>query len=149
MSNTTVTMQLRSSAKSIKAGYALALLLALAIAVYMQSAQAADARLWSLVAIPAVLAIYLAIQHLNKAYTTLTIESGRLRYKSGMTSKSTRTMDLSKIQDVRVDQTVSQRMMGIGNLSIESAGNAGQIVMLGVDRPQEAADRILELARER
>ena len=58
-------------------------------------------------------------------------------------------MDLSKIQDVRVDQSAGQRMLGIGDLSIESAGNTSQIVMLSVDRPQEAADRILELARER
>jgi uncharacterized membrane protein YdbT with pleckstrin-like domain len=140
-------MQLRSSSKTIKAGYAVALLLAIAIAAYILSSEAADARLWALLAIPAALAIYLAIRHMNKAYTTLTIENGRLRYESGMTSKSTRTMDLSKIQDVRVDQSVSQRMLGIGDISIESAGNTGQIVMLGVDSPQEAADRILELSR--
>ncbi|MEO5925527.1 MAG: PH domain-containing protein [Bryobacteraceae bacterium] len=147
MPDAPTTLKLRSSSKAIKAGYACALLLALAIAAYILSSEAADARLWALLTIPAALALYLVIQHLAKTYTQLTIESGRLRYESGMLSKSTRTMDLAKLQDVRVDQSASQRLMGIGDLSIESAGNTSQIVMLSIDRPQEAADRILEIAR--
>jgi membrane protein YdbS with pleckstrin-like domain len=141
--------KIRSSSKSIKAGYALALIVAIAIAAYVSSAEAADTRLWALLAFPAALAIYLLALHLGKAYTQLTVENGRLRYESGMLSKTTRTMDLSKLQDVRVDQTPGQRMLGIGDLSIESAGNTSQIVMLGVDSPQQVADRILELARAR
>ncbi len=123
------------------------MLLALAIAGYIQSEEAPDSRLWALLAIPGALALYLGAQHLGKAYTTLTVENGRLRYESGMTSKSTRTMDLSKLQDIRVDQTPLQRMLSIGDISIESAGNTSQIVMLGIDNPQEAADRILEMSR--
>ena len=140
-------LKIRSSSKSIKAGDALALIVAIAIAAYISSAEAADARLWALLLIPAVFAIYLMMQHMAKAYTQLTIENGRLRYESGIASKSTRTMDLSKLQDIRVDQSPGQRMLGIGDLSIESAGNTSQIVMLGVDSPQEVADRILELSR--
>jgi uncharacterized membrane protein YdbT with pleckstrin-like domain len=100
-----------------------------------------------LLSIPAAIALYAVALHLQKAFTHLTVDNGRIRYESGMLSKSTRTMDLSKLQDVRVDQNVSQRMLGIGDLSIESAGNTSQIVILSIDRPQEAADRILELAR--
>ncbi len=140
-------MKLNASLKTIQANYALTLVLALAISAYILSSENADPRLWLLLLIPAALGLYAAFQHLGKAFTSITIENGRLRYESGMFSKSTRTMDLSKLQDVRVDQSVSQRLMGIGNLSIESAGNTSQIVMLGIDRPQEAADKILELAR--
>jgi uncharacterized membrane protein YdbT with pleckstrin-like domain len=140
-------LKIRSSVKSIKAGYVVCLFIAIAIAAFISTRETADARLWTLLVIPAALALYLASKHMAKAYTQLTIENGRLRYESGMASKSTRTMDLSKLQDIRVDQTAMQRMMGIGNLSIESAGESGQLVMLGVDNPQAVADRILDLAR--
>jgi uncharacterized membrane protein YdbT with pleckstrin-like domain len=147
MSNASVPIQLKASLKMIKAGYAFSLLLALAFAAYISSIQTPDPRLWWLLAIPVACGIYAMVLHLQKAFTHLTIENGRIRYESGMLSKSTRTMDLSKLQDVRVDQSVSQRLMGIGDLSIESAGNTSQIVILSIDSPQEAADRILELAR--
>jgi hypothetical protein len=38
-------------------------------------------------------------------------------------------------------------MVGIGNLSFETAGGSSRIVMPSIDRPQLAADHILELAR--
>ncbi len=149
MSNSQVPIKLTASAKMIKAGYALALLLALAIGAYILTLQNPDTSLWWLLALPAALAIYAVIHHLQLSFTHITIDNGRIRYEAGVFAKSTRTMDLSKLQDVRVDQTVPQRLLGIGDLSIESAGNTSQIVILAIDRPQEAADRILELARAR
>ncbi len=56
-------------------------------------------------------------------------------------------MELAKVQDVRVDQTLGQRMLNIGDLSLETAGETSRIVMQSIDRPQEAADHILELSR--
>jgi len=38
---------------------------------------------------------------------------------------------------------VLQRMFGIGNLSIETAGEASRLTIRNVDRPQEVADEIL------
>ncbi len=147
MSNITGPIRLKASLKMIQAGYAIALVWALATTAFILSNEAPDPRLWALLSIPAAIAIYSVILHLQKAFIHLTIDGGRIRYESGMLSKSTRTMDLSKLQDVRVDQSVSQRLLGIGDLSIESAGNTSQIVINSIDRPQEAADRILGLAR--
>jgi uncharacterized membrane protein YdbT with pleckstrin-like domain len=133
----------------IQATYAFALLLALAIAAFVLTLENPDGRLWWLLAIPVSIAAYAVLRHLQLGFTHLTVVNGQIRYESGMLSKSTRTMDLSKLQDVRVDQTVSQRLLGMGDLSIESAGNTSQLVILSIDRPQAAADRILELARVR
>jgi uncharacterized membrane protein YdbT with pleckstrin-like domain len=149
MPNEPAAIKLTASAKMIKAGYVFAVLLALAVAAYILSIDMPDPRLWWLLALPAALALYAMVHHLQLSFTHLTIDNGRIRYESGMFSKSTRTMDLSKLQDVRVDQSVSQRLLGIGDLSIESAGNTSQIVILSIDHPQAAADRILELARAR
>jgi len=108
-----------------------------------------DQRMWALLAIPALGIIILAIRHTRRLLIKLTILDDRLRYEAGLLSKSTRTMELTKIQDVRVDQTLGQRMLDIGDLALETAGESSRIVMPSVDRPHEAADRILELSRAR
>jgi membrane protein YdbS with pleckstrin-like domain len=94
-------------------------------------------------------ALYLMGRHIQRRLVKLTILEDRLRYEAGFLSKTTRTMELSKVQDVRVDQTVGQRMLNIGNLSLETAGESSRIVMPSVDRPHEAAEGILELSRGR
>jgi putative membrane protein len=81
---------------------------------------------------------------LNRQLTTVTIAGERLRYESGLFSKSTRTIQLQKVQDVRVDQRLSQRLFGVGNLSIETAGEASRLTIPDVDNPQALADTILD-----
>ena len=105
--------------------------------------------MWALLALPALAALYLMAGHIRRRMVKLTILNDRLRYEAGFLSKTTRTMELAKVQDVRVDQTVGQRMLNIGNLSLETAGESSRIVMPSVDRPHDAADRILELSRAR
>jgi membrane protein YdbS with pleckstrin-like domain len=81
--------------------------------------------------------------------TQITIGEGRLHYESGVLSKVSRTMELSKVQDVRVDQTLGQRILGMGDLALETAGETSRITMAGIDRPREAADYILQLSRSK
>ena len=81
---------------------------------------------------------------LRRQLTTISITGDRLRYVSGMASKSTRTIQLAKVQDVRVDQTLGQRIFGVGDLSIETAGEASRLTIADVDNPQSLADTILD-----
>ncbi len=140
-------MQIRASLKMVKLGYILSLLLAAAIAVYLLSIHNEDPHMWGLLAVPAVLIIFVMIRHSRRRLTKLVILSDRLRYEFGLFSKTTRTIELAKVQDVRVDQSLSQRLLNIGDLSMETAGGSSRIVMFSIDRPQEAADHILELSK--
>jgi membrane protein YdbS with pleckstrin-like domain len=142
-------VQISTSVKTIKIGYILCLLVAMGIAGYLFAIHNEDERMWALLALPALAALYLVARHIRRRMVRLTILDDRLRYEAGFLSKTTRTMELSKVQDVRVDQTVGQRMLNIGNLSLETAGESSRIVMPSVDRPHEAADRILALSRGR
>ena len=142
-------MQISASVKLIKIGYIVCLLVAIGIAVYLLAIQNQDDRMWALEALPALAALYLLTRHLRRRMVKLTIVDDRLRYEAGFLSKTTRTMELTKVQDVRVDQTFGQRMLNIGNLSLETAGESSRIVMPSVDRPHEAADKILQLSRGR
>ncbi len=145
-------MQIRASLKMVKLGYVLSLLLAAGIAVYLLTIRdqaERNPRMWGLLVVPALLMFFVMIRHIRRRLTKLVILNDRLRYESGLFSKTTRTIELAKVQDVRVDQTLGQRMLKIGDLSLETAGGTSRIVMLSIDRPQEAADHILELSKSR
>lgn len=140
-------MQLRASMKFIKLGYVMCLLLAVAIAVYLEATGPADERLWWLLLVPGILGVIVMIRHIRRRMVKLEITGDRVRYESGFLSKMTRTEDVGKLQDVQVHQTIGQRLLGIGDLSFETAGGSSRIVMHSIDRPQMVADHILELAR--
>jgi uncharacterized membrane protein YdbT with pleckstrin-like domain len=83
-----------------------------------------------------------------RRFTKTTITGDRLRFESGMAAKTTRNIQISKIQDVRVDQRVSQRMFNVGDLSIETAGESSRLTVHNVDDPQALADEILNRAQK-
>ena len=83
---------------------------------------------------------------LRRQFTKTTISGDRLHYETGMFAKTTRTIQLSRLQDLRVDQTFSQRIFRVGNLSIETAGAASWEAIEDVDNPQAVADEILNSA---
>jgi uncharacterized membrane protein YdbT with pleckstrin-like domain len=97
---------------------------------------------WAMV-LPPVLLLWPAVRALERRFTCITVSGDRLRYETGITSKSTRTIQLSKVQDVRVDQGLMQRMFNVGNLSIETAGETSRLTIGNVDSPQALADELL------
>lgn len=140
-------MELRPSLKFVKLGYVGCLLLAVAIGVYLKvSPDHPEHAGWAFL-LPAILVFFTVIRHIQRRLVKLTVLGDRLRYEAGLFSKSTRTIELAKVQDVRVDQTLGQRMINVGDLSLETAGSASRIEIDSIDRPQAAADHILELAR--
>ena len=140
-------MQVRSTTKFIKLGYVLCLAMAIGIAAYLKYTGPADPNYWWLLIVPAFLIILLAMRHMKRLQVKLDIVGDRVRYESGFFSKMTRTEEVIKLQDVQVHQTFGQRIVGIGDLSFETAGGSSRIVMKSIDHPQAAADHILELAK--
>jgi uncharacterized membrane protein YdbT with pleckstrin-like domain len=131
----------RPSSKLLKPVYSLSFIL-IAIA-YGYNNNRTDRQDW-LVIPPLLLLAWTVFRHIKLRFTSLTIASRRLRYDVGMLSRSTRTMELAKVQDVHVNQTLFQRMLGLGNLSIESAGETGRLSINNIDRPHDVAEFILE-----
>ncbi|MDX2153817.1 MAG: PH domain-containing protein [Bryobacteraceae bacterium] len=135
----------RPSVKHVIAKYCFCgILVVLALVAYAQYPRTVPA--W-LPAVPAALFLWPLSQHIARQFTKVTVEGGRLRFETGMLSKSTRTMDLAKIQDVRVDQSIGQRILGVGMLSLETAGETSRLAIENIDDPQDVADRILTAAK--
>jgi uncharacterized membrane protein YdbT with pleckstrin-like domain len=138
-------LNVRPSGKLLVPFYVLAVLAAILIEIYRKGQ---DPNLIYLQLIPSFLLLWTVLRHLRLSFTTLTVSGGKLRYQSGVLSRSTRTMEIKKVQDVRVDQTLGQRMLGMGDISIETAGESSRLTMSGVDRPQAIADQILDAAHK-
>jgi uncharacterized membrane protein YdbT with pleckstrin-like domain len=81
--------------------------------------------------------------HLRRRTITMRLHEGHLTIESGFLSRTRRTVDMAKIQDVTVSQTLGQRLMGVGDLRLESAGESGAMGIANVDGPRQIADTIL------
>ena len=82
---------------------------------------------------------------IRRLATKLSVTNDKLYYETGFISKATRIIQIAKIQDVRVNQSMGQRMMNIGDLLIETAGESSRLTMHNVDGARALADRIIEL----
>jgi uncharacterized membrane protein YdbT with pleckstrin-like domain len=135
---------IRPTMKFIKLGYALVLLIIVAavIGASMLPDEDAQYRPW-VMGIPVLLLIWPIRRHAIRNFTKATISGDKLRYEVGAFGKTTRNISLPKVQDVRVDQSGTQRMFGIGNLSIETAGEASRLTIRNIDKPQAVADQVL------
>jgi len=137
---------IRPTMKFIKLGYVVVLLLILAGVVLFFTMVPQDNE-WRnkpwVTALPALLLIWPIRRHLARQFIKATIAGDKLRYEVGVLGKTTRNISLPKVQDARVDQSIIQRMFGVGDLAIETAGEASRLTIRNVDRPQQVADEIL------
>jgi uncharacterized membrane protein YdbT with pleckstrin-like domain len=137
---------IRPSMKFIKVGYVFTLLVILA-AVIVQYKYLADQFPTPWLPIASVLLLIWPVKrHIQRQSVKLTIAGEKLRYETGMASKSTRIIQLPKVQDVRAIQSLSQRMFGVGDLSIETAGENSRLVVENLDNPQQLAEQITDLS---
>ena len=130
------------SVKVIKVGYVLAALAAIAIGVAVFATTATP---FGFIAI--FLLVWPLSKHVQRQLEKVTISGDKLRYEVGLLSKTARTIQLSKVQDVTVRQTLKQRLIGIGSLSIETAGETSRLTIANIDEPQRIADTIMEMAQ--
>jgi uncharacterized membrane protein YdbT with pleckstrin-like domain len=76
------------------------------------------------------------------------VTTDRLVQRSGLIAKRSMEIPLEKISDVRFNQTVFERVIGAGDLTIESPGEFGQERFSNVRRPEEIQKLIYEISEE-
>ena len=82
-------------------------------------------------------------RHLERQRIRCRLEGGHLRYEHGIFSTTVKTIPVANIQDVTVRRTLTQRLWGVGDLRIETAGPSSALEIAGVDHPQQIAEKIL------
>ena len=72
----------------------------------------------------------------------LVITDRRVTRRRGIIGKTIMTIELSRIQDVRIQFGILGRIFGFGTLEIESAGTSGKIVFRGIPSPKMVREKI-------
>jgi membrane protein YdbS with pleckstrin-like domain len=78
----------------------------------------------------------------------MTIGPHQLSLETGLLAKDQRAFDLSKIQDVRSEQSVFERLTGTGTVIVQTASHDGGIRMEGIDQPKAVVAKILDAQRQ-
>jgi len=132
---------LHPSMKTVWVSYALALI-AIGIGFWAYTAFANDQYPW-LIAVPLIFLLVPIRMHVKRRLISMRLHDNHLTLESGFFSRTRRTVDMAKIQDVTVKQTLGQRMMGVGDLMLESAGESGAMGIRNMDSPRALADSII------
>jgi uncharacterized membrane protein YdbT with pleckstrin-like domain len=136
---------IRPSMKTVWLAYCLAIIVIVAAAwAYFEYAD--DKPRW-LLAIPLIVLLPPLKMHLQRRIIKLRFQDDHLILETGFLSRTRRTVDTAKIQDVTVKQTLGQRLLGVGDLMLESAGESGRMAIANLDRPREIADAVINSSK--
>jgi len=139
---------IRPTQKWVRLSYTIWFLLAFVL-VFTWNNYLPEKPFWVPVAVIAALWLIWPLRlQIRRRFTKMILEGDKLRLEVGVFSKTTRTLQLSKIQDVSVKQTLTQRLWGVGDLGIETAGESGRMTISDIDQPQSIADQLMDRARE-
>jgi len=87
-------------------------------------------------------AIWLVVRYLRWATTNFVITSDRIIFRSGVLGKSGIEIPLERVNNVLFSQSVFERMLGAGDLLIESGGEAGQQRFTDIRQPDRVQNLI-------
>jgi uncharacterized membrane protein YdbT with pleckstrin-like domain len=81
-------------------------------------------------------------------FTLFVLTSDRIITRRGIVAKSSKEIPLERINDISFNQTIFERMVGAGDLLIESAGERGQERISDVRKPEEVQRRIYAMTED-
>ena len=129
----------------VKAGYGLAVVAGVAL-VFLLASLGVPAS----ISIPVALALLLipAYYHIRRNMIKYTVTDSKLQIDTGLIARTTKNIPLSKVQDVTVQATIPQRLMGFGDIIIDNASElGGSIVLHNISKPRHYADLLLRELR--
>lgn len=129
----------------VKIGYVLA-----AIGVLLLVAILATFEVGFLISALVSLPLFLipAFYHFKQKMVRYTLTDSKIEIDEGFIFQNSRNVPLRSIQDVSVSSTISQRMLGFGNLVIDNASDDNtKIVLKNINTPKKYADILLKQMR--
>ena len=88
-----------------------------------------------MLAVLALAVIVLLVRYVKWTTTNFVVTTERLIHRSGVVAKSGIEIPLDRVQTIRFNQTLFERMLGAGDLLIESAGETGQNRFSDIRKP--------------
>jgi membrane protein YdbS with pleckstrin-like domain len=131
----------------IKLGYALAVIGAIGLVILL-----------ALIPVPVYISIPLALTlllipayyHLKRNMVRYTLTDSKVEIDTGLIARTTRSIPLTKIQDVTVSASIPQRLLGFGDVLIDNASElGGTTVIHNISKPRHYADLLLRELRRK
>src|SRR6266536_1038996 len=129
----------------VKLGYALAVIGAISLVFLL-----------ALIEVPAYISIALALAlllipayfHIKRNMIRYTLTDSKIEIDTGLIARHTRSIPLSKIQDVTVLANIPQLDLGFGDLIVDNASELGGTTVLhNISKPRHYADLLLRELR--
>lgn len=98
---------------------------------------------WIVLLLSVLMFLWPLSHHLARALRTYTLTEQDLTLSEGVLRRIHRRVPLRKIQEVTVIQSGWERLLGIGDIVIDTAAEADKIVLRDVRHPKKYADLIL------
>jgi membrane protein YdbS with pleckstrin-like domain len=127
----------------------LAVIIALALAV---GTLGAPADRWEELAVAVVLVLcllWLGVRYVKWATTSFTVTNERLILRRGVLRRSWREILLDRLTDISCRQTLGDRLLGCGDILLESPGREGQEVFPDLPHPLRIQKEIYRLVNQR
>ena len=100
-------------------------------------------------AVVLILFLWLALWPFMRWRTThYVFTTHRVLLRTGILARSGRDVPLARINDVQFEHTLFERMLGCGTLTIESAGEHGQIVLKELPGVEQVQSRLYQLVED-
>jgi uncharacterized membrane protein YdbT with pleckstrin-like domain len=116
--------------------------LLLLVGALKQNGDVETVGLWITAAVAVAWAVWLGARLLRWQTTHFVVTSERLVFRSGILAKQSRDIPLEKINDIASNQTFFERLLGAGDLLIESAGERGLQTFSDIPRPNAVQQEI-------
>ncbi|MEI8238642.1 MAG: PH domain-containing protein [Actinomycetota bacterium] len=97
---------------------------------------------YAMIALLVVAALWLVSRYLKWLTTNIVITSQRLIFRTGVIAKSGIEIPLERVNNVNFSQGVFERMLGAGDLLIESGGEDGQQRFTDIRHPDKVQNLI-------
>ena len=89
-----------------------------------------------------------AYYHLKRNTVRYTLTDSKIEIDQGLIARTTRNIPLRNIQDVTVSASITQRLLGYGNVIIDNASEQdGETVLRNIQDPRRHADMLLRELR--
>jgi uncharacterized membrane protein YdbT with pleckstrin-like domain len=99
-----------------------------------------------------ITAIWVVVRYLKWMTTNFVITSHRLIFRTGVVAKKGIEIPLERVNNVNFNQSVFERLLGAGDLLIESGGEDGQSRFSDIKHPDQVQRMVhsqMEIAAER
>ena len=116
--------------------------LALLVVALKQNGDVQTVFLWATAAVALGWAVWLGSRLISWQTTHFVVTGDRLVFRSGILAKHTRDIPLEKVNDLASSQSFFERMIGAGDLLIESAGERGQETFSDIPHPDAVQQEI-------